>query len=192
MVVYSKQSYRYRNWNNSYINRWGIDCDFQDTIQDNQFFRDRYEKKKESKAQRIEFHHRQIFQIYENWTNTPFLIDIELTQFDLNNLRINVVEQIVPINNSNNANLIRLEERAIAHLNCDDYRDVYNRFKEIEDVQNNINNSIIQFLDNHRDNLIRIITTENFTPPELSMNTLLRYLFHKAILFNGQSGGVSV
>jgi hypothetical protein len=190
MVVYSKPSYRYNNWSNRYINHWDIGCDFQDTIQDKPFFSDKRNNKNEQKAQRIANHHEQIFNICGDWTNQQFSIDVRLTQFDLDNLYIDIVEQIVPVNNSNNTNLIRLEERAASHLNCADYIDAYNKFVEIRDLQNNFNVAIMQFMTNHRNDLIQILNSD--TNQDGSINRLLRYLFHKAVMFNAQPEGVSV
>ncbi len=86
--------------------------------------------KKNKKIERRKNHLIEIFSIYQKWINQLFLVDIELTKFDLDNLYTTVIEQMVPTNPPSTMKLKRLEERAISHLNCDDYIDAYNKFKE--------------------------------------------------------------
>lgn len=184
---------QYNCWNNRYNNTYDS-CyyRFQDTSQNNPFFRERNKEKKKIIEEKIKQHHEEIFNMYQQWINTDFLIDIDLRNFDTSKLFINVSDQIIPKHMQTDMNMTTIQDKSISHLNCNDYQPAYNKFKEIEGLQNNFNNSMTQFLDNHGNNLILIIRTENFTSPEESMNRLLRYLFHKAVMFNAQPEGVSV
>ena len=49
-----------------------------------------------------------------------------------------------------------------------------------------------KFLDIHKNNLIQLIESKKFTPQKELVNTLLRYILHKVVMFNAQPEGVSV
>ena len=105
---------------------------------DSTFFRNRHKAKLDRKNN----HHEEIFNVYTNWINQPFSINVNLTNFDLSSLDIKIIKQIVPIEDSSNGKLNSYWSKAISHLDCDDYIDVYNKFKDIEILQNEFNNSM--------------------------------------------------
>ena len=153
---------------------------------DSSFFR---EKQKE-KSGRINKHHKEIFNVYTGWINQSFSVNVNLTNFDLNNLEVKVIKQIVPIEDSSNMKLTSLWSKAISHLNCDDYIDAHNKFNEIKNLENNFNNSIKHFINIHKSNLIKLIKLKN-SDSEESLNMSLRYIFCKTIEYHNQTEGVS-
>ena len=106
-------------------------------------------------------HPNEIFNVYQQWINGDFSINIDLEKFDTNNLVINVVSQITPKYLQTGTNMTSIQDKAVSHLNCDDYLDTYKKFNEIKGLQNDFNNSMKQFLDIHKNNLIQLINQKN-------------------------------
>ncbi len=140
------------------------------------FFRDRHQ----AKSNNIKKHHDDIFNVYVSWINQPFSNNIDLSNFDMDNLFLNIREQIIPIDTSRNKKLTSYGIKLLSHLNCEDYIDAYEKFKEIEGCQKNYNDSMKKFLDKHKKCIKEILMPENSNPSDESLNKLLRFIFCKS------------
>ncbi len=140
------------------------------------FFRDRHQ----AKSNNIKKHHNEIFNVYVNWISQSFLTNIDISNFDMDSLFLNIKEQIIPIDTSSNRKLTSLWNKAISHLNCGDYVDAYEKFKEIEGCQKNFNDSMKKFLDKHKEYTKKILMSIDTNPSDESLKKLLRYIFCKS------------
>jgi hypothetical protein len=77
-------------------------------------------------------------------------------------------------NQSNNKRQT-IEEMALCHLNCKDYLDIYNIYKDIKNFQNSFNSNIEQFLKDIRNDLLKLSESQN------EINMLLRYYLIKVV-----------
>ena len=59
-------------------------------------------KDKRPKENLQKTHEEQIFNIYETWYDAEFLLDIDLENFNMNYLHIDVIKQIEPIKSQSN------------------------------------------------------------------------------------------
>ena len=106
--------------------------------------------KRKEKSDRLNKHHNDIFEVYKLWNTNLIEIDPDLENFDINNLTINVVEQFIPIDSSENGKLTSLWRQAISHLNCKTYIDIFQKFEEIENQQEQFNDAINRLLGEHK------------------------------------------
>jgi hypothetical protein len=126
-------------------------------------------------------HQDEIFNVYQQWIINDFSIDIDLEQFDTNELIVNIVDQITPRFIQTGTNIMTsLQDKAISHLNCNDYRNTYDKFNEIVNLQKNFNDLMNIFLEKHKNRIKKIVKTENFTPDDESLNMSLRFFFIKS------------
>jgi hypothetical protein len=101
-------------------------------------------------------HKKDIFDTFQKWPQSFYSFVVDFISFHPDNLNIRVVEQINPVYSTNNS-VTSMEEKAISHLDCDEYYDAYDKFKEIDESQNRFNNKINKYLENHKKQLTRII-----------------------------------
>ncbi len=126
-------------------------------------------------------HQDEIFAVYQGWIINDFSIDVDLQNFDINRLFINISDQITPTSIRTGMSVMtRLQDKAISHLNCDDYRNTYDKFIEIVNLQKYFNDSMTIFLNKHKNRVIKIVKSKNFNPTEESLNMFLRFIFIKS------------
>ncbi len=136
-------------------------------------------------------HQAEIFNIYQGWINSDFSINVDLKNFDTNNLLINIVNLIAPkYSQTGGMNMTSLQDKSISHLNCNEYRDTYNKFNKILNLQKDFNDSMKKFLDKHKNRIKKIVKTENFIPTEESLNMFLRFIFIKSIAHDQRPSAV--
>ena len=83
-----------------------------------------------------------------------------------------------------------LQEKAVSHLNCNEYRNTYNKFNEIEESQKNFNDLMKKFLEKHKNRIKKIAKTKNFTPTDESLNMVLRFFFIKSRTYEKRPSAV--
>lgn len=150
----------------------------------NKFFLKKHSEKKKEKNkkndEREKEHTLQIFSVYQKWIDEQFSTYIDFISFDLNNLNLNVTSQIIPIRAKSNEKLKSKEERALEHLNCEEYVNAYNKYNEILKFETKYNNQINQFIEKQRNNMIKEIELDETNENKLSIDNLLRIVLSKS------------
>lgn len=145
-------------------------------------------KDKRPKENLQKTHEEQIFNIYETWYDAEFLLDIDLENFNMNYLHIDVIKQIEPIKSQ--SNMTTLWNKAITHL-FSGYYDTYETYSEIKNLEGKFNNEMGKFWNTYRNRLTKLLELTNLTPKEDLMNMLLRYMFCKTINHDQHPKGLS-
>lgn len=106
-------------------------------------------------------------------------------------MKIDVIEQILSRSDDDKKNPIKFNEMVLEHLNCKEYRDSYQKYKKINELQNNFNNQIIQFIEDNRNHLKEFLNSQYiYSPTEKQLDDYLQfYLYwvdHKKNLSNDE------
>src|SRR4051794_18705053 len=73
-------------------------------------------------------HHKQLIEIYENWQDIPFELNIDLVTFDASRVILNVIGKYLPTNEPKK-DLESNVDRALSHLEA--YPKVYEKYMQI-------------------------------------------------------------
>lgn len=114
-----------------------------------------------------------VFGMYTQWANTDFIQNLDLTSFDPDNLRIDIVEQIIPPNPSKSIRTT-LQEKAILHLNSPEYLEARTKMQDIIDLQNTYNEVLHEFVGKCRSDLSNLVNEKGYTPDKESLNMIFR------------------
>jgi hypothetical protein len=133
---------------------------------------------KKSSKKDVIAHQNQIFDIYQTWIDTPFVIDVDLENFDLDHMYINLTRQIELIESRDN-NSTTLWSNAISHL-MSGYPNVYKKYDDIKTIETKFNDYMNDFLELHRKRLTNLLASDNFTPKGELIDKLFRYMLSKS------------
>ena len=135
------------------------------------FFNDSHKKS----SGKIEKHHKKIISKYDDWFHTPFPVDVDLHTLDLDRLNIAIIGSVIPLNTELNKKNQTLDEMALSHLNCKDYKETYGHYKKILECQNNFNEQMKDFLNKTKERINKLVNSTDNDRIEL----LLRYYLYK-------------
>lgn len=136
------------------------------------------------KKDTIDDHQQDIFDIYREWMNGFLSINIDFYSFDFTSLKITIVEQLTK-DHPTDTNRASMEQKATAHLNCDEYRPADKKLDEIEALQKKFNDKMDQFLESHGKKLATLTKEKGYEPEPNSLIMLIRYIFYQCISLHG-------
>lgn len=148
------------------------------------FFLQKYSKRKQKEeaknTENIKGHSEQVFGVYQFWRYQNFSTYIDLISFDLDNLKLNVVNQIIPHKAKPNEKFKSRWERALIPLNCEEYKNTYDKYNEILNFETNFNDKINQFVSKERNDIILEIGLQDLEQNKHLINDLLRIILYKS------------
>lgn len=86
----------------------------------NSFFIDPLLAKRDKKKE----HQRQIIEAYRHWVNDNFQLGIDFNRFNLQHAHITFIGQFLPLQPEQQRRFLTIQEMALLHLDCEDYREI--------------------------------------------------------------------
>jgi len=117
----------------------------------NSFFLDPLLDKRNKKKE----HQRQIIEVYQHWVNDEFQLGIDFNRFNPQHAHITFIGQFLPVGPEQQRRFLTNQEMALLHLDCEDYKEILDRYNEILGLQNNFNIEMNTFIQNNSQNIQR-------------------------------------